>query len=56
MAVKVYPFDPADHLETEEDVDEYLRLAAEGGDKAHLASAQDDVRRARERWEKARLR
>ena len=50
--MKLIPFDPADHIETEEDAKDYLNFAREGGDEAHYASALADVERARARWAK----
>ncbi len=47
MALKVYPFDPAAHLETEEDILYYLEAAMEGNDAKHIASALGDVARSR---------
>jgi probable addiction module antidote protein len=47
MALKVYPFDPADHLETEEDILYYLEAAMEGNDPKHIASAIGDVARSK---------
>ena len=42
MALKVFPFDPAAHLETEEDILYYLEAAMEGNDAKHIASALGD--------------
>lgn len=47
MALKVLPFDPAEHLETEEDILHYLEAAMEGNDAKHIASALGDVARSR---------
>ena len=47
MALKVYPFDPAEHLETEEDILYYLEAALEGNDPKHIASALGDVARSK---------
>lgn len=47
MALKVYPFDPAEHLETEEDILYYLEAAMEGNDPKHIASALGDVARSK---------
>jgi probable addiction module antidote protein len=47
MALKVYPFDPADHLETEEDILYFLKAAMEGNDPKHIASALGDVARSK---------
>ena len=41
------PWDPADHLETDEDVVAYLEAAFEDGDPALIAAALGDVARAR---------
>ena len=47
MALKVYPFDPAEHLESEEDILYYLEAAMEGNDPKHIASALGDVARSK---------
>jgi probable addiction module antidote protein len=47
MALKVLPFDPAEHLETEEDILYYLEAAMEGNDPKHIASALGDVARSK---------
>ena len=47
MALKVLPFDPAEHLETEEDILHYLEAAMEGNDPKHIASALGDVARSK---------
>jgi probable addiction module antidote protein len=47
MVLKVSPFDPAQHLETEEDILVYLEAAMEGNDARHIASALGDVARSR---------
>ncbi len=47
MVLKVYPFDPATHLETEEDILFYLEAAMEGNDAKHIASALGDVARSK---------
>jgi len=54
MALKVYPFDPAEHLETEEDILHYLEAAMEGNDVKHIASALGDVARSKGMTEIAR--
>lgn len=54
MALKVYPFDPAVHLETEEDILYYLEAAMEGNDPRHIASALGDVARSKGMTEIAR--
>ena len=54
MALKVFPFDPADHLETEEDILYYLEAAMEGNDPKHIASALGDVARSKGMTEIAR--
>ena len=46
MALKVIPFDPARHLETEEDIFYYLEAAMEGNDPRHIARALGDVARS----------
>lgn len=47
MALKTYPFDPARHLETEEDILFYLEAAMEGNDPKHIAGALGDVARSK---------
>ncbi|HYC94362.1 MAG TPA: addiction module antidote protein [Sphingomicrobium sp.] len=47
MALKVVPFDPAEHLETEDDILHYLEAAMEGNDPKHIASALGDVARSK---------
>ena len=54
MALKLFPFDPADHLETEEDILYYLEAAMEGNDPKHIASALGDVARSKGMTEIAR--
>jgi len=52
--VKLRPFDPAEHLQTEEDILYYLEAAMEGNDPRHIASALGDVARSRGMTEIAR--
>lgn len=52
--VKVRPFDPAEHLQTEEDILYYLEAAMEGNDPKHIASALGDVARSKGMSEVAR--
>ncbi|MFN3474680.1 MAG: addiction module antidote protein [Blastomonas sp.] len=47
MSMKLVPFDPADHLETVEDIVYYLEAAMEGNDARHIASALGDVARSK---------
>jgi probable addiction module antidote protein len=47
MALKVFPFDPARHIETEEDILYYLEAAMEGNDPKHIARALGDVARSK---------
>ena len=54
MALKVIPFDPAEHLETEEDILYYLEAAMEGNDPKHIAGALGDVARSKGMTEIAR--
>ncbi|WP_295527551.1 addiction module antidote protein [Novosphingobium sp. Chol11] len=54
MALEVFPFDPARHLETEEDILFYLEAAMEGNDPKHIASALGDVARSKGMSEIAR--
>lgn len=46
MALKTVAFDPARHLETEEDIFFYLEAAMEGNDAKHIARALGDVARS----------
>jgi len=39
MTLKTTPFDPADYLDTEEDIVAYLDASMEGGDPKHIARA-----------------
>jgi probable addiction module antidote protein len=41
------PWDPAEHLETEEDVVAYLEAALEDGDSAVISAAIGDIARAK---------
>jgi len=41
------PFDPANYLETEEDILYYLEAAMEGNDPKHILSALGDVARSK---------
>jgi probable addiction module antidote protein len=41
------PWDPAEHLETEEDMAAYLEAALEEGDPALIAAALGDIARAK---------
>ena len=43
------PWDPADHLESDEDIVAYLEAAFEGGDPGLIAAALGDIARARGR-------
>jgi probable addiction module antidote protein len=47
MALKTFPFDPARHIETEEDIFHYLEAVMEGNDPAHIARALGDVARSK---------
>jgi probable addiction module antidote protein len=47
MALKIFPFDPARYLETEDDILHYLEAAMEGNDPKHIASALGDVARSK---------
>jgi probable addiction module antidote protein len=51
---KVRSFDPAEYLQTEEDILYYLEAAMEGNDPKHIASALGDVARSRGMSEIAR--
>ena len=54
MALKTLPFDPARHLETEDDILVYLEAAMEGNDPKHIAGALGDVARSKGMSEIAR--
>ena len=45
--MELRPFDPANYLETEEDILYYLEAAMEGNDPRHIASALGDVARSK---------
>lgn len=47
MPIKLRPFDPANYLETEEDILYYLEAAMEGKDPKHIARALGDVARSK---------
>ena len=44
---KTMPWDPAEHLETEEDMAAYLNVALEDGDLSLIMAALGDIARAR---------
>ena len=54
MASKTTIFDPAEYLETEDDVIAYLDASMEGGDPKHIARALGDVARSKGMTEIAR--
>ncbi|OHD03854.1 MAG: putative addiction module antidote protein [Sphingopyxis sp. RIFCSPHIGHO2_01_FULL_65_24] len=54
MALKTTPFDPAEYIETAEDILFYLEAAMEGNDPKHIASALGDVARSKGMSEIAR--
>ena len=47
VAIELDAFDPANYLETEEDILYYLEAAMEGNDPKHIASALGDVARSK---------
>lgn len=47
MPLTLRPFDPANYLETEEDILYYLEAAMEGNDPSHIARALGDVARSK---------
>ena len=47
MALKTTIFDPAEYLETEEDIIGYLDASMEGGDPKNIARALGDVARSK---------
>lgn len=53
-AMETRPFDPANYLESEEDILYYLEAAMEGNDPKHIASALGDVARSKGMSEIAR--
>lgn len=52
--MEMRPFDPANYLQTEEDILYYLEAAMEGNDPKHIASALGDVARSKGMSEIAR--
>lgn len=54
MAVELFPFDPAEHLQCEEDILYFLEAAMEGNDPAHIARALGVVARSKGMTEIAR--
>ncbi len=54
MGLKTTRFDPADYIETAEDIRFYLEAAMEGNDPKHIASALGDVARSKGMSEIAR--
>ena len=55
MTLETLPWDPADHLRTEEDIVAYLEAVMEEGDPDLIGAALGDVARARGLGEVARL-
>jgi probable addiction module antidote protein len=47
MPVELRPFDPARHIETDEDVFYFLEAAMEGNDPKHIVRALGDVVRSK---------
>jgi probable addiction module antidote protein len=47
MPFELRPFDPAEHIETEEDIFYYLEAAMEGNDPKHIARALGDAARSK---------
>ena len=52
--MELLPFDPADHLQSEEDILYFLEAAMEGNDHAHIARALGVVARSKGMTEVAR--
>lgn len=52
--MELRPFDPANYLETEEDILFYLEAAMEGNDPKHIAAALGNVARSKGMSEIAR--
>ena len=50
------PWDPAEHLETEEDMAAYLNVALEDGDLGLIVAALGDIARARQKAHQLRER
>lgn len=48
MGIMTTPWDPAEHLLTEEDIAEYLEAAIETGEPSLVAAVRGDIDRARE--------
>ena len=48
------PWDPAEHLETEEDMAAYLEAALEEGDPSLVAAALGDIARAKGKTQQSR--
>ena len=49
MALKTYPWNPIDELNSEKEIQAYLDAAMEDGDPALIAAVVQDVARARDR-------
>ncbi len=47
MAIELLPFDPAEHLTSQEAILYYLEAAMEGNDPRHIARALGDVARSK---------
>ena len=45
--IELIPFDPAEHLDTVDDILYYLQSAMEGNDARHIANALDVVARSK---------
>lgn len=45
--IETHPWDPAEHLDTEEDMAAYLEAALEDGDPALIAATLGDIARAK---------
>lgn len=52
--MELRPFDPANYLETEEDIVFYLEAAMEGNDPKHIAAALGNIARSKGMSEIAR--
>ncbi|BEV01089.1 addiction module antidote protein [Novosphingobium olei] len=52
--MELRPFDPANYLETEEDVLYYLEAAMEGNDPRHIAAALGNIARSKGMTEMSR--
>jgi len=50
MQIVLHNWEAADHLQNQEECDEFLRLAFESGDTSYIVRALGDVAKAKKRW------